>query len=105
MCTDISVVIAIPMYFFLPCACKGGLGNKICARDIEGELLQLNCYESFFLTCVTWKLTAKRPAGRHKDANKKDIYRRRALSSPPGSLSLFWSRAPASTSCPAVDAD
>lgn len=30
---------------------------------------------------ITWKLTVNRPAGRRKDANKKDIYRRRALSS------------------------
>lgn len=61
------------------CMYKEGLENKICAWNIEGEFLQLNCYESFFSMHITWKLTAKRPAGRHEDANKKDIYRRWAL--------------------------
>lgn len=51
-------------------------------ENVEEEILQPDCYGSFFSMRVTWKLTVNRPAGRRKDANKKDIYRRRALSSP-----------------------
>lgn len=84
---------------------KGGLGNEVRARDIEGEFLQLNSVRVFFSTRVTWKLTVNRPAGRRKGANKKDIYRRRALSSLLDHSRSFGQRGSASTSWPAVDAD
>lgn len=82
---------------------KGGLGNKI--RDIEGEFLQSNSARVFFSTCVTWKLTVNRPAERRKGSNKKDIYRRRALSSLLNHSRSFGQRGSASTSWSAVDAD
>lgn len=73
---EIYVFIAIyDIFYLLSRAYKGDLGNKICARDTEGEFLQLNCYgESFFSLRVTWKRTVNRPAGRRKDASKKRIF-------------------------------